>query len=203
MKVEQFNLKNKKLESKLDLNDAVWSVPFNADLVAQVLHVYQSNKRTGLAHAKTRAEVRGGGRKPWAQKGTGRARAGSIRSPLWKGGGVTFVPSHRNWSKRINSKMKGLASKMVLSKILADKDLKFVEINEKAELSDIRSLADGKVRILVVTDNKNVYFALRNVTKVEVVSAALVNSQDLVKAKEVVVDTTAVAKLEERLANGK
>lgn len=203
MKIEQFNLKNKKLESKVDLNDAVWSVPFNADLVAQVLHVYQSNRRTGLAHAKTRADVRGGGRKPWAQKGTGRARAGSIRSPLWKGGGVTFVPNNRNWSKRINSKMKVLASKMVLSKTLADKDLKFVEINEKTELSDIRSLADGKVRMLVVTDNKNVYFALRNVSKVEVVSTALVNSQDLVKAKEVVIDTATIAKLEERLIDGK
>lgn len=203
MKVEQFDLKNKQMESKADLNKDVWLVPFNADLVSQVLYVYQNNKRTGLAHAKTRAGVRGGGRKPWAQKGTGRARAGSIRSPLFRGGGVTFVPNNRNWSKRLNAKMKTSATKMVLSKSLEDKDLRFVDITEKAKLADIRALASTQGRLLVVTDNKNVYFALRNVPMVEVVNSNLLNAQDVVKAKEIVVDVNSIAKLEERLTNGK
>ena len=77
-------------------------VPYNGDLVSQVLGVYFSNERKGTSNAKTRGDVSGGGIKPWRQKGTGRARSGSIRSPLWVGGGVTFVPNNKNWSKRIN-----------------------------------------------------------------------------------------------------
>ena len=203
MKVEQFDFNNKKLEQKLELNDSVWAVPLKKDLVAQMVYVFQSNKRLGLAHAKTRGDVSGGGKKPWKQKGTGRARSGSTRSPLWTKGGVTFVPNNRNWTKRINTKMKVLATKMVLSMKLADGSLRFVTVNDDAKLADYRALVAEKGRKLLISDNKQVFFAVRNVNEAEVVSPETMSAYDLLKAKDVVVDSAVVAKLEARLTNGK
>ena len=93
---------NTKKEEQIKLNPLVWEVPYNEDLVAQVLYVYNSNERKGTIKQKGRGEVSGGGKKPWRQKGTGRARHGSIRSPLWVGGGVTFASKERNFSRKIN-----------------------------------------------------------------------------------------------------
>ena len=130
---------DKKIETKQEtkLNPQVWGVELNHDLVAQVLYVYMSNERKGTASAKTRGEVSGGGRKPWRQKGTGRARQGSIRSPLWRKGGVTFVPTNRNWKKKINNKMAKKATCMMLSERLKEKKLEFVNIDKK-ELKDLK-----------------------------------------------------------------
>jgi large subunit ribosomal protein L4 len=204
MKAEQYDLKNSKLEVKLDLNDSIWSVKLNPDLISQVSYVYQSNARVGLSHAKTKGDVSGGGRKPFKQKGTGRARAGSIRSPIWRGGGVTFAPNNVNWSKRINSKMKASALKMMLSERLADKHIKFVLVADDAKLADYRAaFIDEKGKLLVVTDNKEMYFALRNLTNVTVVSPSTINAYDVLKFASLVIDSTAVAKLEERFTDGK
>jgi len=203
MKFEQFDLKGKKLESKLTLNDSVWAAPMNEDLLSQALYVYQNNTRTGLAHAKTRGDVRGGGRKPWAQKGTGRARAGSIRSSIWKGGGVTFVPNYRNWSKRLNTKMKRTATRIILSKKLADGNVKFVDITEKKKLAEYRVLINDHGKDLIVSDNKNVFFAVRNTEGTQVASSLTVSLFDLLKATNVTIDVSALAKLEERFTNVK
>jgi len=203
MKFEQFDLKGKKLEAKLDLNNLVWDVPMNEDLLSQALYVYQNNTRTGLAHAKTRADVRGGGRKPWAQKGTGRARSGSIRSPIWKGGGVTFVPNYRNWSKRLNAKMKKIATRVILSKKLVDGNVKFINIATKVKLAEYRALVNEKNNELVISDNKNVFFAVRNTERTQVASTSTVSLFDLLKATNVIIDVLSLAKLEERLTNVK
>lgn len=110
------------------LPEQVFGLPWNADLVHQVVISLESNKRTPVAHTKERGDVRGGGKKPWRQKGTGRARHGSIRSPLWKGGGVTFGPRNdRNYKKKINRKMKTKALYTVLSRKLKDGELLFVD----------------------------------------------------------------------------
>jgi large subunit ribosomal protein L4 len=203
MKFEQFDLKGKKMEAKVTLNDVVWAAPMNEDLLSQALYVYQNNTRTGLAHAKNRADVRGGGRKPWAQKGTGRARAGSIRSPIWRGGGVTFVPNYRNWSKRLNSKMKRSATRIILSKKLADGKVKFIDIAEKVKLTEYREMISEKGKYLVVSDNKNVFFAVRNTEGTQVASSATVSLYDMLKATNMIVDVASIAKLEERLSNVK
>ena len=110
------------------LNPNVWEVPFNADLIAQVLFVYNNNERKGTVHVKSRGDVSGGGKKPWKQKGTGRARQGSTRSPLWKGGGVTFASNNRNYSRKINKKMTKKATCIMLSERLREKALEFVSL---------------------------------------------------------------------------
>jgi large subunit ribosomal protein L4 len=203
MKFEKFDLKGKKMETKVTLNDVVWAAPMNEDLLSQALYVYQNNTRTGLAHAKNRADVRGGGRKPWAQKGTGRARAGSIRSPIWRGGGVTFVPNYRNWSKRLNTKMKRAATRIILSKRLADGNIKFVEVAEKVKLTEYRKLITEKGKHLVISDNKNVFFAIRNTEGAQVASSDTVSLYDILKSINIIVDVASIAKLEERLSNVK
>ncbi|MEK7120489.1 MAG: 50S ribosomal protein L4 [Patescibacteria group bacterium] len=112
----------------LKLPSDIFGLPWNADLVHQVATSYMSNKRSGTADSKDRSEVAGGGKKPWTQKGTGRARHGSIRSPIWRGGGTTFGPlSEKNYTKKINKKMKSKALFTVLSKKLKDNEIFFVE----------------------------------------------------------------------------
>ena len=116
MKINIYNLKKEKA-GEIELSDRIFGVKWNADLVHQALNTQLANRRQPWAHAKDRAEVSGGGKKPWKQKGTGRARHGSIRSPLWIGGGATFGPSkERNFAKKINIKMKRLAIFSVLSR---------------------------------------------------------------------------------------
>ena len=120
--------KEKKVEAR-KLNPKVWKVPYNADLVAQVLYVYNSNERKSTANVKGKGEVSGGGKKPWRQKGTGRARAGSSRSPLWIGGGVTFGNvGDKNWNRKINKKMARKATCIMLSESLRKKILEFTDI---------------------------------------------------------------------------
>ena len=120
--------KDAKEVGKIDLPEKVFGVKWNADLVHQVITSMQSNKRQGSAHTKTRGEVSGGGKKPWRQKGTGRARHGSIRSPLWRGGGTTFGPrSDKNYLRKISRKMKTKALYAILSAKLRDKEIIFVD----------------------------------------------------------------------------
>ena len=191
-------------EKKISLNKKVWEVPYNGDLVSQVLGVYFSNERKGTSNAKTRGDVSGGGIKPWRQKGTGRARSGSIRSPLWVGGGVTFVPNNKNWSKRINKGMARKATCIMLSERLRKKELEFINI-EATEMTKIRKNIEGDKynRIMVISDNVNVIAALRNMEKIITIEGGKVNAKHLASAKKILVDNNVVKLLEERLTNGK
>lgn len=193
--------KTKIEEKKMELNKNVWEVPFNGDLVAQVLYVYMSNERKGTSNAKTRGDVDGGGRKPWKQKGTGRARQGSIRSPLWVGGGVTFVPNNKNWSKKINKQMARKATCIMLSERLRKEELTFVAMPK----SDIRKAISKQIKkvALVVSDNAEVKKSLGNVENVKIVTPARLNAKHLAGVKNVLMDQDSVKNLEERLTNGK
>lgn len=186
---------------EVKLNPIVWEAPYNGDLVAQVLYVYMSNERKGTSNAKTRGDVRGGGRKPWKQKGTGRARSGSIRSPLWVGGGVTFTPNDKNWSKKINKQMARKATCIMLSERLRKEVLNFVTMPKE----EIRKALEEKIgkKALIVTANVDVKRSLGNVENVTVITPEKVNTKHLVSARNILVDQDAVNILEERLSDGK
>ena len=196
----------KKTETKkeIKLNPQVWEVELNPDLIAQVLYVYRSNERKGTATTKTRGEVAGGGKKPWRQKGTGRARQGSIRSPLWRKGGVVFGPTNRNWKKKINSKMAKKATCMMLSERLKEKEVEFVNIDTK-DLKKLREsiLKNSGKKTLVVSTNKELQLAIRNLTKVNFVDSMKLNAKHIVNSTKVLVDQDSIKILEDRLANGK
>lgn len=197
--------KTKKKTEEVSLNPKVWEVPYNADLISQVLYVYFSNERKGTSVAKTRGEVKGGGRKPWKQKGTGRARHGSIRSPLWVGGGVTFVPSNRNWKKSINKKMVKKATCMMLSRRLGEKAVEFVNMDIEKGLKDIRDSVKKNVekKTVVVSENEKVNMAARNIPTISVVSPMKLNVKNIVNAKKLLIDENSVKILEDRLTDGK
>jgi large subunit ribosomal protein L4 len=197
----------KKTETKKEvkLNPKVWEVAFNPDLVTQVLYVYRSNERKGTATTKTRSEVRGGGKKPWAQKGTGRARHGSIRSPLWRTGGVVFGPTDaRNWKRKINNKMAKKATCMMLTQRLKDKELEFVNIDKK-KVKELREkiLKNAGKKTLVISTDENLKLAVRNLEKINFVDALKVNSKHIADSTKVLVDNDSVKILEERLTNGR
>ena len=193
-----------KEEKSIKLNKKVWEVPYNEDLLSQVLFVYTSNERKGTSNAKGRGDVRGGGIKPWRQKGTGRARSGSIRSPLWVGGGVTFVPNNKNWSRKINNQMARKATCIMLSEQLRNKGIEFFNIGKK-EIKNIRKdmLAKAGVKALIISDNNNVVMSLRNTDSVILISSLKLNAKHLANAKKIFIDETVVDTLEKRLLNEK
>ena len=188
-------------EAEVKLNKNVWELPFNGDLIAQVLYVYMNNERKGTSNAKTRGDVSGGGRKPWKQKGTGRARSGSIRSPLWVGGGVTFVPNNKNWNKSINKQMAKKATCIMLSERLRKEELSFVNM-PKADARKALNKQIGK-KALVISANEEIKRNLGNVEIVKVIDPMKLNAKHLVESKNILVDQDTVKILEERLTNGK
>jgi len=194
-------------ETKVALNPLVWQVPNNIDLITQVIMVMRSNARQANAHAKTRADVRGGGKKPWKQKGTGRARAGSNRSPLWNKGGVTFVPNLRNWERKINRKMRRLALKVMLSQRLREEALTFVDIKIASTLTETRKkllgALDMRSKTLIVSSSPEVVKAMGNVQKVTVVDPTQLNAMSLVSAKNIVIEKNVINVIETSLTNGK
>lgn len=196
--------KTTKTEEVKKLNPLVWELPYNEDLLAQVLYIYRSNERKGTANAKTRGDVSGGGKKPWKQKGTGRARAGSSRSPVWVGGGVTFVPNDRNWERKINKKMAKKATCIMLSKRLKDKDIEFFDIKEK-EYKELRKefVKKAEKRTLIVTTSEDLNKAMRNIEKIEIVKPTNLNAKHIVGADKLLIGNEEVKVLEERLTNGK
>ena len=195
----------KETKEEVKLNAKVWKAPYNADLVAQVLYVFLSNERKGTSTVKGRGDVSGGGRKPWKQKGTGRARSGSTRSPLWVGGGVTFGPNERNWKRDINKGMVKKAMCVVLSDRNRKNAVKFVSIVSDKELKEIRNILNKEIsnKTVVITDNDKVRLALRNIKHINVLTPMRVNVKHIVNSKEVVVDKEAINILETRLLNGK
>lgn len=197
--------KDTKTVKEVKLNPKVWEVPYNADLIAQVLYVFFNNERKGTSAVKGRGDVSGGGKKPWKQKGTGRARSGSIRSPLWVGGGVTFGPINRNWKRDINKKMVKKATCMMLSKRLKDNVLEFVNIDTEKEMKEMRNTVSKNIdtKTLIVSADGNVSLALRNIPHITVVEPMKLNVKNIVNAKKVLVDNGSIKILEDRLTNGK
>ncbi len=212
------NLKiyNKEAKSvgEISLSEKVFSVAVNPDLLHQAVVAQRANQRQVLAHTKTKSEVRGGGKKPWKQKGTGKARAGSSRSPIWIGGGITFGPrKERNFSQKINLKMKRKAILMVLSDKVKNealtildkwevKEFKTKEVNmilEKFE-KDIFKTKDKKRSILVISSkmDEKLKYSTKNLTGVEIINLDNINLLDLLKYRELLLTKEVVKKLETR-----
>lgn len=193
-------------EKTISVSDSAFAREFNETLVHQMVVGYMAAARAGTKAQKTRSDVSGGGAKPFRQKGTGRARAGTIRSPLWRTGGVTFAASPRDFSKKLNKKMyrAGLAS--IFSELLRQDRLKVVEAIEVAEAKTKNMVALlktlGVERALLLTDglDEKLYLAARNLPHVDVVDAAIVNPVALVGSDCVIATEAAVRKIEERMA---
>ena len=205
MKISVKNLNGEKVKD-LTLKDSVWNIETNEDCVKKSIKLQQAATRQGTAKAKTRSEVSGGGRKPWKQKGTGRARAGSSRSPLWRGGGIVFGPAPRKYTFKINKKERTIALKSALTEIAKEKALVVVDKIELASLKTteakklIKSLnLAGNVLFVTNEDNENLFMACRNLGYANVLLVDEINVLDLVYADYVVIDEAAVKTLEEGL----
>ena len=206
MKLPVFNIQGTK-DAEIDVTDAVFGVPAKQSVMHQVYVAIEANARQPWAHTKTKGEVRGGGRKPWKQKGTGRARHGSNRSPIWKGGGVTFGPRNdRNYSKRINKKMKQLATRMALSMKVKNERLYVVEgIDQVGKTKDMSALisalpTNGKTTLILAGTGDALGLTVRNIPKVNVQRAIDVNVVDLMHHQHVIATKGAVETLESRFA---
>ena len=192
---------------EVELNDAIFGIEPNMSVVHEVVKNHLANCRQGTQSALTRAEVSGGGRKPWRQKGTGRARQGSTRAPQWTHGGIVFAPKPRSYSYVLNKKVKRLALKSVLSAKAADGEIIVVD---KIEMDEIKTKtfrqfleavkADGKAVVVTPEVNANVVKSARNLPGVVTAPAKLINVYDLVNAKYLVVDKDALAVIEEVFA---
>ena len=188
----------------MDLNDSVFGVEFNESLVHQVVVAQLNNARQGTKSTLTRTEVRGGGIKPWRQKGTGRARQGSIRAPQWTGGGVVFAPKPRDFSQKVNKQAKRGAIVSALSGKVADGNLVIVdEINltaskTKEMVAIFKALNVEKRALLVVTDaDANVIRATANIPTITTVNNAFINVYDVMANEKLVMTKAAVEKIEE------
>jgi large subunit ribosomal protein L4 len=195
MKAALFNQKGKKLED-LELNDAVFGDRVNQKLLSQYVHVYLNNQRAGTADTKDRGEVSGGGRKPWRQKGTGNARAGSTRSPIWRKGGVTFGPlSTRNWKKTINRKMRQGAIRSAFSLLAKNGGVSVVDSLEfkgdqlTQQAADFLNSLNLSKKVLVVLPAKqvDVINAFKNLPNAKTVLVSELNAYDLISTKQVVI----------------
>ena len=205
MKISVKNLNGEKVKD-LTLNDSVWNIETNEDCLKKSIKLQQAATRQGTAKAKTRSEVSGGGRKPWKQKGTGRARAGSSRSPLWRGGGIVFGPTPRDYTFKINKKERTIALKSALTEIAKEKALVVVDKIELASLktSEAKNLIKslnlaGNILFVTNDDNENLFMACRNLGYTNVLLVDEINVLDLVYADYVVIEEAAVKTLEEGL----
>lgn len=197
-----YNMKGEEVGS-LELSDAVFGANVNEHLVHMSVVQYLANKRQGTQKAKTRSEVRGGGRKPWRQKGTGHARQGSIRAPQWKGGGVVFAPTPRDYSFKLNKKEKRAALKSVLtskvndSKFIVLDELKLDEIKTKKFREVMENLKINKALVILNEKDENVIMSARNLPAVKTALTNTINVYDILKYDTVVVTKDAVATIEE------
>ena len=201
MKVDIRKQDNTKLES-IDLNKTVFGVQVNDGLVHQVVTAYLSNARSGTKGHKNRSTASGGGIKPWRQKGTGRARAGTIRSPLWVGGGKTFTSDNQNFTKKINKKEYKTAIKSILTSLLKNKRLivvdtfKIDEPKTKEMSKVLKSLEVDDALIVVNEKQTNLDLASRNIPKVELITVEKINPVSLISHENVVIDTAGIKKIE-------
>lgn len=200
--VSVYNKDGKEIE-KMDLNDSVFAAPVNEHLVHMAVVLQLANKRQGTQKAKTRSEVRGGGRKPWRQKGTGHARQGSIRAPQWTGGGVVFAPTPRDYSFKMNKKEKAAAMKSVLSAKVSEEKLIVVDSLdfEKPKTKEMKTILDNlKInKALVVVDggSANAILSVKNLPTARGVYSNSISVYDVLKYDTVVITKSAVKAIEE------
>lgn len=202
MKINLLSTENSK---GIDIPESVFGKDFNESLIHQVVVSYLSGSRQGSAKQKNRSEVRGGGKKPYRQKGTGRARAGTIRSPLWRGGGVTFASRPRDFSKKVNKKMYRAAIRSIFSELLRQDRLVAIEkpVLEKPKTKEIAKLLKefSLSKVLIITDELdiNLYLSARNIPNVDVITVQEINPVVLIKSNKVAVTEDALKLIEERI----
>ena len=199
--VKMFNISGSEVGT-IDLNDSIFAVEVNTHVMHQAVVQYLANQRQGTQSALTRAEVRGGGRKPWRQKGTGRARQGSIRSPQWTGGGVVFAPKPRDYSFKLNKKVKRLALKSALTTKVNDGKLVVVDeltVNPKTKemATVLNNLNVAKALVVDENDNNNAVIAAKNIPTVKTASVSTINVYDILKYDSLVLTKSVVEKIEE------
>ena len=200
--VSVFDMQGKEV-GKMDLNDAVFGVEINEHLLHLAVVAQLANKRQGTQKALTRAEVSGGGRKPWRQKGTGHARQGSIRAPQWKGGGVVFAPVPRDYTTTMNKKEKRAALKSALTnavqenKLIIVDEIKFDEIKTKNFQAMLNALKVEKAFVLLDSNDKNTVLSARNIADIKTAGVNELNVYDVLKYQTVVATKAAVEKIQE------
>ncbi len=210
MKAKVFNQKGKEIET-VDLNDGIFKVEVKPNVISQYVFMYLSNQRQSNAQTKDRSEVRGGGKKPWRQKGTGRARVGSSRSPIWRKGGVVFGPSNEiNFKKKLTKSFRKAVLKNVLSNLIKEDKLRIIDaltINEKNPLTkqalEVSKSFKNPRKLFVVTSNKKdeVIKAFSNIENHKVEMVQNVNSYDLMNGGLVLVEKDAINFLTENLSS--
>jgi large subunit ribosomal protein L4 len=202
MKVQ---LRNAKTASEIELSDAAFARPYNEALIHQVVVAYQAAGRAGTKKQKSRAEVRGGGKKPWSQKGTGQARAGSIRSPIWVGGGRAFAARPRDYSQKVNRKMYRAAMQSMVSELVRSDRLYAVESIElsapktKLLLSKLSEYKLSRALIVVEAFEEKLFLAARNIPYVDVVAVSALDPLSLIKHDKVIATVGALKLLDQRL----
>jgi len=200
--VSVYNIEGKEVGT-IDLNDSVFGVEVNDHLVHKAVVGQLANNRQGTQKAKTRAEVSGGGRKPWRQKGTGHARQGSTRAPQWTGGGIVFAPVPRDYSVKMNKKEKKAALKSALSSRVEEKkfividEINFDEIKTKKFQTVLDNLKINKALVVLEDDNKNAELSARNIPDVKTARTNTINVYDILKYNTVIATKAVVAAIEE------
>ena len=204
-KINVKNIAGEKVKD-LTLNDKVWNIEVNDDCLKKMIKLQLATTRQGTAKTKTRSEVSGGGKKPWKQKGTGRARSGSNRSPIWRGGGIVFGVTPRDYTFKINKKERELALKSALSSKVQSKELVVLDNVDLKDLKtkDLKAILAkldlvGKVLFVTADDAENLYMASRNLGYTYVLMANEINCYDIVNADYLVCDEKAVNYIEEVL----
>ena len=193
-------------KKKVSVSDTAFGASFNEALVHQLVVSYMAAARAGTRAQKNRSAVSGGGAKPWRQKGTGRARAGTIRSPLWRSGGVTFAATPRDYSKKLNKKMYRAGLRSLVSELLRQERLIVIEklgvTEPKTKQMQARLQEIGVDNALLLTDGLDsaVYLAARNIPDIQVMDIAIVDPVSLIRQEKIVIEEAALKKLEERLA---
>ncbi len=202
--LDVYNMQKQKV-SEITLNDAVFSVPVREDVLHELVTAQLANRRSGTASTKTRSEVSGGGRKPWRQKGTGRARSGSNTSPLWRRGGAAFGPKPRDYGYSVPRKFKKLALRMALSAKLKDGGLLIVddlilnEIKTKSFLQFMKALGVGNALILLNERQENVEKSARNVPYIDILPYTAMNVYDILLHENLILHKDCIPKIEELL----
>ena len=196
-----------KVVGEIELSEAVFGITPNQSVVHDVVKNHLANKRQGTQSALTRAEVSGGGRKPWRQKGTGRARQGSTRAPQWTHGGIVFAPKPRDYSYTLNKKSRRLALKSVLSAKASEQNIVVIDAikMEAPKTKEFAAFlnavgAQGKALVVTAAADENVVMSGRNIPGCEITFANLINVYDIINAEKLVVDKEALAKIEEVFA---
>lgn len=205
-KVSVRNLKGEKVKD-LTLNDAVWNIDVNDDCLKKMIRLQLDSSRQGTRKTKNRSEVSGGGKKPWSQKGTGRARQGSIRATQWRGGGIPFGVNPRDYTFKINKKERVIALKTALTYKNKDKALividsivlKSLKTKEAKTILDALKIHGEKALFVTSDENENLYMATRNLGNVAVIMANEINCYDIVNADVMICDEAAVKNIEEAL----